>query len=92
MNTLNPNQPPLGTLFKSYELNSAVNHYLLDPFQYSITKFDYSSPNNVPGTVNGTLLGSKGNHTNCKSLDQSQVKNDHGLVYKDIEFEKLLPA
>ena len=31
------NQPPLGTKFKSYELNKAVNYYTLDPFQYSIT-------------------------------------------------------
>lgn len=71
-NTLNENQAPLGTLFPSYELNSAVNHYLLDPFQYNITKFDYFLPNGKP--------------TN------SEVKPDYGLVYKDIDFDKLLPA
>ena len=27
---LNPNQPPLGTQFKSYELNKATNAYILD--------------------------------------------------------------
>ncbi len=46
---LNPNQPPLGTQFKSYELNKAINYYLLDPFQYSITKFNYANPKVVPG-------------------------------------------
>ena len=38
-----PNQPPLGTQFKSYELNKAVNYYVLDPFQYAITKFNYEN-------------------------------------------------
>jgi hypothetical protein len=33
-NTLKEDQQPLGTQFRSYELNSAVNYYLLDPFQY----------------------------------------------------------
>ena len=32
-------QPPLGTQFKSYQLNQATNYYLLDPFQYSVTNF-----------------------------------------------------
>ena len=44
-NTLKDDQQPLGTKFKSYELNGAINYYLLDPFQYSITKFDYYLPN-----------------------------------------------
>ena len=44
-NTLQADQGPLGTHFRSYELNGAINHYLLDPFQYSITKFDYYLPN-----------------------------------------------
>ena len=43
-NTLKEDQQPLGTQFRSYELNSAINYYLLDPFQYSITKFDYNLP------------------------------------------------
>ena len=89
-NVLNPNQPPLGTLFKSYELNSAVNHYLLDPFQYSITKFNYSSPEVVPGVVKGTLL--YGNGKECIKFNSTDFKNDPGLVYKDVNFEKLLPA
>ena len=37
-----PNQPPLGTQFKSYELTAASNYWTLDPFQYSITKFKYN--------------------------------------------------
>jgi len=44
INTLESNQKPLGTQFKSYQLNGAINHYLLDPFQYTITKFDYYLP------------------------------------------------
>jgi len=47
-NTMRESQPPLGTLFKSYELAGAINHYLLDPFQYNITKFDYFLPNGEP--------------------------------------------
>ena len=65
------NQPPLGTKFKSYELNKAVNYYTLDPFQYSITKFDY----NLPSKQN-----------------KIEFKNDQGLVYRDVNFEKLLPT
>jgi hypothetical protein len=44
LNTLQNTQQPLGTQFPSYELNGAINHYLLDPFQYSITKFNYTLP------------------------------------------------
>ncbi len=71
---LNPNQPPLGSQFKSYELNQAVNYYLLDPFQYSITKFDYHFPD---GRKN-------------KSEGFSDFKNDPGLMYKDVDFDRLL--
>ena len=66
---LNPNQQPLGTQFKSYELNQASNYWTLDPFQYNITKFDYNFP------------------------DKRQSKKENfteGLVYKDVNFEKLL--
>jgi len=75
---LNPNQPPLGAQFKSYELNKAVNYYTLDPFQYSITKFDY----NVPGK---SAVSSPG-------IDQKDFKYDPGLVYRGVDFEKLLPS
>ena len=34
INTLQRDQRPLGTKFPSYELNGAINYYLLDPFQY----------------------------------------------------------
>jgi len=54
INTLEENQQPLGTLFKSYELTSAINHYTLDPFQYNITKFDYYLPNGNPTADNQT--------------------------------------
>jgi hypothetical protein len=74
-----PNQPPLGTQFKSYELTKAINYYVLDPFQYSITKFDY----NLPGFDDVS---------SCVKVDQKDFKNDPGLVYKDVNFEKLLPA
>ena len=69
---LSVEQPPLGTKFKSYELNQAVNYYTLDPFQYNITKFDYNFPD--------------------KQKNKFNSKNERGLVYKDIDFEKLLPA
>ena len=79
---LNQNQQPLGSQFKSWELNQAVNYYLLDPFQYAITKFDFALPDGQrsaqpqPGVT----------------VDQSDFKNDPGLVYKDVNFEKVLPA
>jgi hypothetical protein len=69
-NTLKEDQQPLGTQFKSYELNGAINYYLLDPFQYSITKFDYRLPD--------------GQYTN-------ESKNNQGLIYKDVDFDTLLP-
>lgn len=78
-----PNQPPLGTQFKSYELNKAVNYYVLDPFQYAITKFDYV----VPGSLNKNL-----DKPNCTSFGEKDYKNDPGLIYKNVNFEKLLPA
>jgi hypothetical protein len=76
-----PNQPPLGTQFKSYELNKAVNYYTLDPFQYAITKFDY----NLPGVLDTQS-------PNCVTVGQKDFKNDPGLVYKGVNFEELLPA
>ena len=39
-NTLKEDQQPLGTQFKSYELNGAINYYLLDPFQSGDGKFE----------------------------------------------------
>jgi hypothetical protein len=70
MNVFNDNQQPLGTQFKSYELNKATNAYILDPIQYNITKFDY----NFPGT------------------QSKNTQNQYGLVYRDVNFEKLLPT
>uniref|UniRef100_A0A6C0I7Z8 Uncharacterized protein n=1 Tax=viral metagenome TaxID=1070528 RepID=A0A6C0I7Z8_9ZZZZ len=72
---------PLGTNFKSYELNKAINYYLLDPHQYQITKFTY---NNDPVPE---LLGPPGT-LNCKV---PKIDNE-GLVYRDVNFEKLIPA
>lgn len=72
---LNPNQQPLGTQFKSYELNQASNYWTLDPFQYSITKFDYNLP---------------GHQKSQPGVDSKDFKNDPGLIYKDVDFEKLL--
>ena len=74
---LNPNQQPLGTQFKSYELNQASNYWTLDPFQYSITKFDYNFPDKrkkEPG------------------VDSQDFKNSPGLIYQDVNFEKLLSS
>jgi len=79
VNTLESNQKPLGTQFPSYKLNGAINHYLLDPFQYSITKFDYTLPN-----------GKKTNETG--GIDSINFKNDPGLIYKNVNFDTLLPS
>jgi len=73
---LEENQPPLGTQFKSYELNQASNHWTLDPFQYSITKFDY----NFPGKASDV------------SVSSDDFKNDPGLIYRGVNFETLLPS
>jgi hypothetical protein len=75
------NQDPLGSQFNSYELNSAVNHYLLDPYQYSITKFKYANPNVVPGAIE---------EENLAPINTTSDPN--GLKYKGINFEELLPA
>ena len=79
-NTLEQDQPPLGSQFQSYELNSAVNYYLLDPFQYSITKFDYYLPD--------------GRATNSPSggISSKDFERDPGLVYRGADLEKLIPA
>ena len=73
------NQQPLGTQFKSYELNAASNYWTLDPFQYNITKFKYNLPN-APSDDGDVIVNKK------------DFKNDPGLVYRDVNFEKLLPA
>jgi hypothetical protein len=73
-------QPPLGTQFKSYQLNQATNYYLLDPFQYSVTKFDY----NLPGGIRAQPSGEVDN--------SNDYKNDPGLIYRGVNFEKLLPS
>jgi hypothetical protein len=78
-NTLKEDQQPLGTQFKSYELNGAINYYLLDPFQYSITKFDYRLPD--------------GKQTNQdSSVNSGDFQNNPGLIYKNVNFDTLLPA
>lgn len=76
---LSENQAPLGTQFKSYELNQAANYWTLDPFQYSITKFDYNLPNRQ-SDESGIVV------------NPDNFKNDPGLIYKGIDFEKLLPS
>jgi hypothetical protein len=73
---LSEDQQPLGAQFKSYQLNQAVNYYLLNPFQYSITKFDYNVPGKKPMEV----------------IEPENYKNDPGLIYRNVNFEKLLPA
>ena len=80
---LSLDQQPLGSQFKSYELSAASNFYTLDPFQYSITKFKYNMDpdnNNPAEGLNKAVVG------------QYDFKNDPGLVYKNVDFERLLPA
>jgi len=77
-------QPPLGTQFKSYELNQATNFYTLDPFQYSITKFDYGLPN---GQRTASVSGAT-----SLAVPPGDYKNDPGLIYRGVNFEKLLPS
>ena len=75
-------QNPLGSQFKSYELNKAINYYLLDPYQYAITKFDYANPKVVPGTDSGIS-----NNNTLKNIPDPK-----GLIYKGINIENFLPA
>jgi hypothetical protein len=89
MNINGNNEQPLGSRFKSYELNSAINYYLLDPYQYSITKFNYSDNKEPPGPIN-TLNPETKLSSNCTVT--GDFSKDPGLVYKDIDFEKLIPA
>jgi hypothetical protein len=74
---LQQNQQPLGSQFRSYELNKASNYWTLDPFQYSITRFDFNTPSDG---LNKVRAG------------KNDFENDPGLVYKDVDFEQLLPA
>ena len=85
---LESNQAPLGSQFKSYELNKAINYYTLDPYQYAITKFDFN--NAIPGTL--PTSHSKIENKDCATYGQNDYKNDPGLIYKGVNFEKLLPA
>ena len=78
---LNPNQQPLGTQFKSYELTAASNYWTLDPFQYSITKFDFHFPD-------GRMV----DETDKVQVNQNDFENDPGLIYHGTDFEKLLPS
>ena len=71
MNQLNPNQAPLGSKFKSYELTRATNYYTLDPFQYSITKFDF----------NGT---SSKNETFYKGIELEKLIPSYTSVKKSV--------
>jgi hypothetical protein len=80
---LEPNQAPLGSQFRSYELNKATNFYTLDPFQYSITKFKY----NLPGEPSNPTDG-----LNKISVGKNDFQNDPGLIYEGVDFERLLPA
>ena len=75
---LNPNQPPLGSKFKSYELTEASNYYTLDPFQYSITKFKF----NLDSPTDSDSI----------TVNSKDFENDPGLVYKNVNIEKLIPS
>ena len=82
------NQPPLGSQFNSYLLNSASNYWTLDPFQYSVTKFKYSGIENEPGAVtegNSTLSPLDG--LNKVSVVQADFKNSPGLIYNDVKLD-----
>lgn len=81
-NTLKSEQKPLGTQFPSYKLNGAINHYLLDPFQYSITKFDYYLPDGKPTNESNQSTG----------VDSRDFENDPGLIYRQVDFDTLLPS
>jgi hypothetical protein len=74
-------QAPLGTQFKSYELNAASNYWTLDPFQYSITKFQFNFPD-----------GREVDTSNSVTVNQNDFQNYPGLVYRDVNFENLLPS
>jgi hypothetical protein len=50
-------QQPLGSQFKSYELTEASNYYTLDPFQYSITRFQYNLPEDIKSNLNSPNVG-----------------------------------
>jgi len=91
---LNQDQPPLGSQFKSYLLTAAPNYWTLDPFQYSVTKFKFSGTQNVPGAATEGNLSpiSPLDGLNKISIAQADFKNDPGLIYRDVDFEKLLPA
>ena len=80
---LQSNQQPLGTKFKSYELNKAGNYWTLDPFQYSITKFKYNMPDAISNPSDGL---------NKITVGKNDFQNDPGLVYNGVDFERLLPA
>jgi len=87
------NQAPLGSKFNSYLLNTASNYWTLDPFQYSVTKFKYSGINNEPGAITeGKSELSPLDGLNKVSVVQADIENDPGLIYKNVNFEKLLPA
>ena len=76
---LNEAQPPLGAKFKSYQLNQASNYWTLDPFQYSITKFNYNIP-------------SKPHQPPQPDNSAQDFKNNPGLIYRNVDFETLLPT
>ena len=80
---LKSDQQPLGTQFKSYELTEAANYWTLDPFQYSITKFKYNLPNGESNERRQNTFGP--DYT-------GKFDNDPGLIFKGIDFEKLLPS
>ena len=75
-------QNPLGSRFKSYELPGAINHYILDPYQYAITKFDYANPKVVPGVES----------TFDTNNILKNITDPKGLIYKVINIEKLIQA
>ena len=73
---LNMEQKPLGNNFKSYELTKATNYWVLDPYQYSITKFDYNLPNGVTNKHKDEFSpGLNYKDVNFESLHSNETSN-----------------
>jgi hypothetical protein len=74
---------PIGTIYNSYNTNQAINEWLLDPNQVSITKINYSNENDDSG-IEGLVYKDVPNFNklvNIYDLDRKSSKDVSALSY-----------
>jgi hypothetical protein len=79
---MNQELPPIGTMYQGYNLTEAINEYVLDPNQYSITNFKFG---NNQGSISGLVYKNVPDFNQLNNeydLDRRSSKDISALSYR----------